>query len=416
MPQDRASDLLKEPATAGSSRGVFRDLRKLWLLVIISALAPIIMNGVLPANSAVMIEFGASVASVQWTLTIFMIASLIAQPVLGSCADRWGRRPVMFISLGVFAVGCFVSAYAGSMAWMLFGRFLQGFGGSVCMFLPRTIVRDQFPVNRAASMIGYMTMAMMVAPMFGPAFGGWVTEEYNWRYLYIILGVIGALVALTAWRSLVETHRPSSGQKPESFFKAGFTLLRMSEFRSYAFLIAGSVGVYYSFLGSAPYLVMDVRGVSPFEYGRWFIVVAVGYLSGNALAAIYTERFGVKRMITLGQIPLFIGIAGFWLALLFESPGAMFFPMACIAFSNGMSLPSLTSGVMSVYPPLAASASGIAGALQTGVGILLTIALSVLLPKSEIWFQVLVTCSAVCGVLVWHLGQRSVQTHGADSA
>ena len=406
MPDDRASQHLNEPAATHMAQGGLKDLRRLWLLVIISALAPIIMNGVLPANSAVMDEFGVSPAVVQWTLTIFMMASLIAQPVLGNCADRWGRRPVMIISLGVFALGCFISATAGSMAVLLFGRFLQGFGGSVCMFLPRTIVRDQFPINRAASMIGYMTMAMMVAPMFGPAFGGWVTDGFSWRYLYGILGIIGVLVGFLAWRSLVETRRPSSSESSVAFFKAGFTLLAIPEFRSYAFLISGSVGVYYAFLGSAPYLVMEVQGVSPFTFGRWFMLVAIGYLSGNAVAAVFTERFGVKRMIQIGQIPLFMGIAGFWLALLFESPGAMFFPMGFIAFSNGMSLPSLTSGVMSVYPPLAASSSGIAGALQTGFGIVLTIALGVLLPKSEIWFQVLVTCSALSGALIWHWGER----------
>ena len=433
MPHDRASeDLVKEPAPTPLVQGV-KDLRRLWLLVIISALAPIIMNGVLPANRAVMAEFDVSVTLVQWTLTIFMIASLIAQPVLGNCADRWGRRPVMILSLAIFAVGCFISATAGSIAMLLAGRFLQGFGGSVCMFLPRTIVRDQYPINRAASMIGYMTMAMMVAPMFGPAFGGWVTDQWNWRYLYIILGVIGMLVGITAWRSLVETHRPSSRQTSHSFFKAGVTLLGMAEFRAYAFLISGSVGVYYAFLGSAPYLVMNVRGVSAFEFGRWFMLVAIGYLCGNAVAAICTERLGVKRMIQLGQIPLFVGVAGFWLALLFESPGAMFIPMGFIAFSNGMSLPSLTSGVMSVYPPLAASASGIAGSLQTGFGILLTIALGLLLPlsegsvrvigselpdpwlSSEIWFPVLVTCSAVSGALAWYFGQRNTKTSESNT-
>ena len=415
MPQDRTPDLLKEPSQTESTLGGFKDLRRLWLLVIISALAPIIMNGVLPANSAVMDEFGVSPAIVQWTLTIFMLASLIAQPVLGNFADLWGRRPVMVLSLGVFALGCFVSATAESMTVLLVGRFLQGFGGSVCMFLPRTIVRDQFPVNRAASMIGYMTMAMMLAPMFGPAFGGWITDEFSWRYLYMVLGVVGTIVAVIAWRSLVETRRPSTVQKSASFLSAGYTLLGMAEFRSYAFLITGSVGVYYAFLGSAPYLVIEERGVSAFEFGRWFMLVAVGYLCGNAVAAVFTERFGVKRMILIGQVPLFMGIIGFWLALLFESPGALFFPMSIIAFSNGMSLPSLTSAVMSVYPPLAASSSGIAGAMQTGIGIVLTILLGVLLPISEIWFQILVTCSAAGGVISWHFGQRTIERHHADS-
>lgn len=363
------------------------------------------INGVLPANSAIMAEFEVSYASVQWSLTIFMLALLIAQPILGYYADRWGRRPVMYLSLSLFALGCFVSASASSMTVLLIGRFLQGFGGSVCTFLPRAVVRDLYPQDRAASMIGFMTMAMMMAPMFGPAFGGWVTDQFDWRYIYIILGTVGAVVALIAWRLLDETRREAEAGNTVPFFEALLTLMSIPDFRSYAFLIAGSVGVYYSFLGSAPYLVMEVREQSASVFGRWFIVVALGYLSGNTAAAFLSERVGIKRMITLGQIPLVIGILGFWLSLFFESPGALFFPMACIAFSNGMSLPSLNTGAMNVHPPLAASAAGISGALQTGVGIVLTILLGMLLPVSEIWFQIVVSCSAACGLFAWHLGR-----------
>ncbi len=364
------------------------------------------INGVLPANSAVMAEFGVSYALVQWTLTIFMVATLIAQPILGFWADQWGRRPIMILSLCLFALGCFVSAFANSIGVLLFGRFLQGFGGAVCTFLPRTIVRDLYPQDRAASMIGYMTMAMMTAPLFGPAFGGWVTDTFDWRYLYGILGVVGVLVAFFSWRSLVETAKAKNTTNKVSFFKAAKTLLAIPEFRAYAFLTAGSVGVYYAFLGSAPYLIMEVGGVSASLFGRFFILVAIGYLSGNTIAALFSEKLGVQGMIRLGQIPLLIGLAGFWLSLWFESPLAIYFPMMCIAFSNGMSLPNLTSGAMSVHEPLAASASGIVGALQTAVGIFMTVILGILLPHSAIWFQIMVSLSVCCGLAAWYLNHR----------
>ena len=366
------------------------------------------INGVLPANSAVMNEFGVSYALVQWTLTIFMLATLIAQPILGYWADQWGRRPIMILGLCLFAVGCFVSATATSINVLLLGRFLQGFGGAVCTFLPRTIVRDLYPQDRAASMIGYMTMAMMTAPLFGPAFGGWITDTFDWRYLYGILGVIGFLVAFFAWRSLVETAKATHIERKVSFFQAAKTLLAIAEFRAFAFLTAGSIGVYYAFLGSAPYLIMEQGGVSASLFGRFFIVVAIGYLSGNTVAALLSEKVGALGMIRLGHIPLVLGIVGFWLSLGFDSPLAIYFPMMFIAFSNGMSLPNLTSGAMSVHEPLAASASGIIGALQTAVGILMTVLLGVLLPHSAIWFQIMVTLSVGCGLSAWYSnGRRS---------
>jgi len=293
------------------------------------------------------------------------------------------------------------------MSILLLGRFLQGFGGAVCTFLPRTIVRDLYHKDRAASMIGYMTMAMMTAPLFGPAFGGWVTDTFDWRYLYGILGMVGAAVAFFSWRSLVETAKATNTVQKVSFFNAAKTLLVIPEFRAYAFLTAGAVGVYYAFLGSAPYLIMEEGGVSASMFGRFFIVVAVGYLLGNTVAALLSERIGVQGMIRWGQIPLVLGIIGFWLSLLSDSPLAIYFPMMFIAFSNGMSIPSLTSGAMSVYEPLAASASGIVGTMTTGVGIFMTVILGALLPHSAIWFQIMVTLSVCLGLAAWHLNQAN---------
>ena len=207
MPNPNAPNHTNEPAAnkvaANEPGRAWRDLRRIWLLVVISAVAPIMINGVLPANSAVMGEFNVSYALVQWTLTIFMVALLIAQPLLGYCADRWGRRPVMYLSLSLFAFGCFVSASADSMTVLLIGRFLQGFGGSVCTFLPRTVVRDLYPQDKAASMIGFMTMAMMMAPMFGPAFGGWVTDQVQLAlHLHHSRHSRSCGVRSIAWRSL----------------------------------------------------------------------------------------------------------------------------------------------------------------------------------------------------------------------
>jgi len=344
----------KQPATSRLER--WREFQSLWLLIIISAVAPIILNGVLPANSAVMAEFGVSYAHVQWTLTVFLVALLIAQTLLGYVADVVGRRPVMIGALLVFSLGCLISATAPSMAWLLFGRFLQGFGGSACSFLPRTIVRDIYPRDRAASLIAYITMAMMLAPMFGPAFGGWVTDTFSWRYLYGILCVVGLLVAAAAY----------------------------------------------------PYLVMEVRGATASMYGQWFAVVAVGYLSGNAVAGMLSERVGVNRMITLAQIPLVLAITGFWVFYSLQTSAALFVPMMFVAFSNGMALPSLTTGAMSVHPPLAASASGLAGSMQIAFGILLSVILSALVPLSPIWFNVVVTASVALGLCGWYLGQRAV--------
>lgn len=142
------------------------------VLIGISAIGPMALNGVLPATTAVMADLNTRFEVVQMLLTVFLVASLLSQLVLGPAADRYGRRPVMLVSLVVFCIGSIACAFAVSIEWLLVARFVQGIGGAVCVFLPRTVVRDIYSQNKAASVIGYITTAMMVAPLFTPALGG----------------------------------------------------------------------------------------------------------------------------------------------------------------------------------------------------------------------------------------------------
>ena len=390
----------------------------LLLLVGISAIGPVTLNGVLPATSAVMSDYATSYVRAQLVLTVYLAATLASQIVLGPAADRHGRRPVMIGSLLVFAVGSVGCALAPSIELLLAARVVQGFGGGVCVFLPRTIVRDVYPRDRAASVIGYLTTAMMVAPLFGPALGGWVTDTASWRWMYWGLAAFAlALAALaavgqpetlgradasargaSARRDDLDVTEPSPEATrvpaPEVVRTPFATLLGERDFVAYTLLMTGSVGVYYTFLAGAPYVAMESRGLDASTYGAWFAMVATGYLAGNLVAGRCSERIGVERMIRLGLVPFALGIALFWLLGSWSHPLGLFLPMQLVAFSNGTTLPNMVSGAMSVRPRLAASASGLSGGVQTAFGVLLTVIVGRLLPEGDYWLAAIATLSA----------------------
>ena len=382
----------------------------LLLLIAISAVGPFALNGVLPATSAIIDDLATRYEVVQLVLTIFLVASLLSQLVLGPAADRYGRRPIMLGSLLTFVAGSLICASANSIDMLLAGRFVQGVGAAVCVFLPRSIVRDIHGEARAASVIGYMTTAMMVAPLFGPAIGGWITDTASWRFMYLGLAVLGAILFAAAYRYQRETlasvaAAPGSATagSGQSMFNASAVLLKNPVFLACICMQAGAVGVYYSFLSGAPYVAMESRGLSASTYGIWFSMVAVGYLSGNLTAGSFSERFGVHRMILAGFVPFMLGVLLFWLLLPFEHPIGLFLPMLIVAFSNGMSLPSMFSAAMSIRPDLAASASGLAGSAQTAFGVILTLIIGYALPFGDTWLFVFITVSAVLSVvgMIW---------------
>ena len=378
------------------------------LLTAISAVGPLAMNGVLPATTAVMAEFSAGYGATQLVLTVFLIAILIAQVIIGRASDRFGRRPVMMASLAVFSAGSSLCAVAPTLEWLLIARFVQGFGAAACMVLPRTIVRDIYSRDEAASVIGYMTTAMMVAPLFGPALGGWITSHHDWRMMYTGLAIMGAIVMWLAVLKQRETRVLVAAETSSVPLSSTRRLLAERSFVSTVVLFTGSVGVYFTFLAGAPGVAMQSRGMDPSEYGLWFALVGVGYLSGNLVAGRFSSRLGTQRMIKLGLIPLAAGHALFWLLSGISHPLALFLPMQLCAFSNGMSLPNLMSTIMSVKPSLAGTASGLAGTVQMGVGVLMTIAVGNLLPFGDVWLFVILS---VCGVLAAVGARMMFSTH-----
>ncbi len=354
------------------------------------------MNSVLPANSAVMRDLSASYGSVQLIISVYLLATLVAQLVLGQAADHYGRRPIMLLGLFVFGVGGFLCAISPSIEWLLFGRFVQGFGASVCMLLPRAIIRDVFSRDRAASKIGYMTTAMMVAPLFGPMLGGWVSDNLSWRLMYAGLGVSAFIAATLCYLYLHETMATKDADYQRlPFLKAAAVLLLEKEFLGVCMMMTGGIGIYYCFLGSGPFLGMEVREMSATSYGRWFAMVGIGYLTGNFIAGRYSTAVGAVKMAQYGQIPMVIGVLLFWAFLSWSHPLSLFLPMLLVALSNGISLPNMASVAMSVKPELSASASGLSGSLQLLFGVLMTGALGSLLPMSVYWFYWFVTAGAV---------------------
>lgn len=368
----------------------------LLLLVVVSALGPLVMNGVLPANTVIMRELVTNYGLVQLVLTVYLLANMLSQLWLGVLSDQFGRRPVMLFALLVFALGSFWCALANSIELLLLGRFIQGFGAAVCTFLPRTIVRDMYSRDRSASVIGYMTTAMMVAPLFGPAIGGWVTDVSSWRFMYTGLGVVGIFVVLLCFLFQGETLVTDDSGKPSaSFIASSRRLLSSREYNGLALIICGSAGAYYAFLGGAPYVVMELFDYSASSYGRYFMFVAIGYICGNFLAGKFSVKVGTERMIVLGMLPFWVGIVLFWLLMWWQQPLALFIPMFFIGVSNGTCLPNLMSAMMSVYPDLSGAASGLAGTLMTGIGIVFTLLLTFFLRDSALALYIVITGAAL---------------------
>jgi DHA1 family bicyclomycin/chloramphenicol resistance-like MFS transporter len=346
-------------------------------LIAVSALSPFAINSVIPSIPAIEQHFGAGYGRVQLILSLFLASVAVSQIFIGPISDRYGRRPVLLVGFSLFVAASAASPFAPSIDALIAIRVVQGATGCVGIVLGRAIVRDLYERRQAASMLGYVTMGLAMAPMVAPSIGGVLQVAFGWTAIFWFMAGFGSVCLLVAWALIPETNlNRTPALSIGSVFADFARLLRLPDFLLFTASSSLTSGVFFAFLGGAPYVAERILGLSPVVYGLWFGTIAVGYASGAFLAGRFTERVGVARMILAGSalalfscslIPILFsaGLAG---------PAALFLPMALTGVANGIALPSAVSGAISVRPEIAGAAAGLSGAAQLGAGAILSIA------------------------------------------
>lgn len=323
------------------------------------------MNIYLPSLPAMTEYFGTSYAVMQLTLTGYLALTAVAQLFVGPLSDRYGRRPVLLAAMAIFILASIGCANATTL-WAFF--LFRGIQAVVAtgIVLTRTMIRDQYSTEKSASLIGYVTMGMALAPMMAPYIGGITQESIGWQGNFWILAIAGLFVITLAWFDMGETNKTKSASFGAQFKHYPF-LFSSRRFWGYSLTASFSSATFFALLGAAPLVGAVAYGLSPAQLGAFFIITPLGYLLGNGISGAYTERVGINQMIIIGTTFTAVGMSGAVIALLlgFTHPIAFFGFTIFIGFGNGISLPSANVGLMSVRADLAGTASGVAAALMT---------------------------------------------------
>jgi DHA1 family bicyclomycin/chloramphenicol resistance-like MFS transporter len=395
-----------------SAKAVLSPAAKAPLLVLIavSAVNPLALNIFVPSMPGMEVAFNTTYARVQLALSFYLAAVAIAQLVLGPLSDRFGRRPVMIGGMMLFVGGTLVCRFAPTIEVLILGRVIQGIGGCTGLVLSRAIVRDVYDRDQSASMIGFVTMGMAVAPAIGPAIGGFLDELYGWTASFDLVLAFGTVVTLLAWLRLKETNieRRASGGIA-GLAGSIVTLMRIPAFRVFAFTCMFSSSIFFTYVGGAPYVAQKLMGVGTQETGFWFMLIACGYIIGNFCSGRYAGRIGVMRMILIGNLGA-VAACGAMVALFAAGvmhPVAIFGPAFFLGIANGIALPSTLSSGVSVRPDLAGAASGLIGSMQVGGGALATVLVGALL-KDTPWPLVLImTALALLALGSGHMARQT---------
>ncbi len=357
------------------------------LLMAMTALGPLTLNILVPAVPNLVVTMNTDPATVQLTISLYLFGLAVSQLALGPLSDRFGRRPVAIAGLAITALSSVLAIAMSSIGGLILARALQALGASTGLVIGRAIIRDLYNRESAASMIGWVTTVMVMAPMVAPLIGGLLDTALGWESIFVFVAIASFVVLSWAFMTLPET-RPDhiTGGGVRFMVRETRELIRDRNFVGYVLSSAIATATFFSFLGGGPHLVIGIMGRSSAEYGAWFALTAFGYMVGNLIAARVSPRFGVDNMIRAGiGLQIAGAIVSIVLAHAFPlgGPETVFPAQFLLSCGNGIFLPNAVAGAISVRPQAAGTASGIVGFVQMGLGAAAAQAMSTVIEHSS---------------------------------
>ncbi len=341
------------------------------LLTALTAFGPLSTDLYLPSLPGLVAVFATDMATVQLTLSVFLIGFAVSQLVYGPVSDRFGRRPALLAGIGLFAAGTVACALAPTIETLIAARLVQAVGACSGPVLARAVLRDLAPPQEAARLLAYMSMAMAVAPAAGPVLGGVLTTALGWQAnFWLLLGFALAMLAGTLLR-LPETNsrRDPAATRPRRLIEAYASLLRDRLFVGYASVVAGAYSTIFVFISGSAFVLVEAMGLSPVAYGLCFGLAVLGYIAGAFGAGRLTRRLGLDRMIALGTAVMAAGAivmaALAWAGV--ASPAAVLVPFVPVMAGVGLAMPNAVAGAVGPFPHMAGTASALLGFVQMTV-------------------------------------------------
>jgi MFS transporter, DHA1 family, multidrug resistance protein len=339
----------------------------------IMALNPLAMDMMLPALPDIASAFHIANANrPQEVLSTFLIGFGFGQFIMGPLSDRFGRRPVLVDGMVLYGAASLLAITAQSFETLLLARALQGLGTSATRVIATSIVRDCYAGRRMASVMSFAMMVFIAVPVVAPSLGQAVMLLTQWRGIFIVLTLYGALaLAWSAWRmpeTLPLTERKSLAIR--DVLGAFRQTITNRQTLGYA-LAAGFVqGALFAFVFISQQVFVDI-----YKLGRYFplafAAAAIGIAAAGFLNARLVGRIGM-RVMSHGALVGFAAVAGITMAAAYLGalPLWLFMPLAALMmFSFGLMIANFTALAMEPQGHIAGTASSLYGSITTLLGI-----------------------------------------------
>ncbi len=300
--------LTSKPATPAARSPGFPEF--VALIAMMMALNALAIDSMLPALPAIGDALGVeSENSRQWVITAYLLGFGVTQVIYGPLADRFGRKPILMIGLGLYVLFSVLAAFSPTFELLIAARVGTGIGAAALRVLAVSIVRDRYSGRTMARVMSLSFLVFLGVPILAPALGQLILTVAPWPWVFGVLAVGGAAFALWAGLRLPETLDPENRMPIQvgrivSAFREALTNRRSI---GYTLAVTAISGTLFGFINSSQQIFFDVFH-APQLFTIVFGAIAAGVAVASLLNARLVERLG-SRLISHTALLGFIAMS-----------------------------------------------------------------------------------------------------------
>jgi DHA1 family bicyclomycin/chloramphenicol resistance-like MFS transporter len=276
---------------------------KLLIIVValIGMLAPFTIDTYLPSFPSIEAELSVERGLLTQTLAVYLISFALATLLWGPMADKWGRKPIILLSLAGYLAASVLSAWAQSIEVLLLGRALQGVMVAGSLVASRAMIRDYFQGDEAQKAMALMMMLFAAAPALAPIIGGWLEVHLGWRSVFYFLALYALLIIVMFTLRVPETQDPQHVQSihPINIVKSYWQSIVHPQFLRLVAAQGFIIGGFFVYVAGSASLIFDHLGLGEQDFWVLFVPVVSGILMGSILIHRLTHLYKPTRLINV---------------------------------------------------------------------------------------------------------------------
>lgn len=352
------------------------DRRIFLLLASLSAFAPLAIDLYLPSFAAMTTGLNTSFEEVQRTVSVFLGGFALGMLIYGPVSDRFGRRRVILIGVGLFTLASVACTLAQSIEQLQLFRLFQALGGGAATVVARATVRDLFDEREGAKALALIAITTSLAPLVAPVAGAYILQLGSWRWEFATLTLFGLCSWLATWALLPESLKPQNAQRSMlKAFKAYWQVFTQPQ--SIWIVLSGALlfAAMFSYITAIPFVYMGYHGLSEKTFGLLFGMNIISLMVLGFISSKTVKKVGTIKLIRTGSLicltgACLVGLGTFpkeasATSLILTAAG-LFLGVGALGFIS----PNTTARLLTTHKERAGAASAVYGCAQFGLGAL----------------------------------------------